>query len=604
MRPVVAYRILFILIVLIAFLGQGWGITPTIVAQDSPKGRLSLIIAPTVLPATETVHSVAYIQLQGADGAPVLASQNTEISLSSSNRAVVNAPEVVNIPAGRSYVSIPLTTSSVPGSATITAIAPELNPVTATLVTFSPLGAEPPLRLALYASPLKMLAGSRPPGRLNVVLLGSNGRLAPSSKNLDIVLTSSNPAVVRPDGRITIPKGSTFATIDLEPGVVGIATISAASSGYISESTQVQVVNPSQSAEALILHQSPPILPSGTGRHPGIVIQAVDASGVPVYFPCTQVILTSSSPQSVEIVSNPSSVCDQEVQYVEGLLNIGDLPGTATFSAQATGLRPGSARLEIQGRVPFKLIAFMAPAKPMAAEVTPGVIIVQVQDANGAPVRLHGGITVKIVGGGDVLQEELTIPHGRSYASIELQGAQSIQQLDLSLVSPGLASALLSGTLHLLPLTAELVVSSEGPLFPGEQSDIQVLVQSMGRPVPQAKLTWSATGGTLGLSDTAQETAENGEGRVVLIAQAPGEVLINVTVSKAGYQEIETQVTVSVVASLESNRSSPGLFGIPILLLFLLLSAALFGYLGYKYWPIIKTRLNVGSSHDSVDDGN
>ena len=463
-----AYRILFILIVLIASLSPGWGITPTAIAQDSPKGRLSLIIAPTVLPADETVHSVAYVQLQGADGTPILASQNTEISLGSSNRAVVTAPAVVNILSGRSYVSVPLTTSSVSGSATITAIAPELDPITATLTTFSPLGAEPPLRLALYASPVKMLPGSQPPGRLTVVLLGSNGRLAPSSKSLDVVLTSSNPTVVRPAGQITILKGSTFATINLEPGAVGIATISAASSGYISDFTQVQVVDPGQSAEALILHPSPPILPSGTGRIPGIVVQAVDAAGVPVYFPCTQVFLTSSSPQSVEIVSEPGSVCDQEVQYVEGLLDVGDLPGTATFSAQATGLRPGSAGLEVQGRVPFQLIAFMAPAKPMAAEVTPGNIIVQVQDASGAPVRLHGGIPVKIVGGGDVLQEELTIPHGRSYASIELQGAQSIQQIDISLVSPGLTSARLSGTLQLLPLTAEVVVSSVGPLFPGE----------------------------------------------------------------------------------------------------------------------------------------
>ena len=599
-----AYRILFILIALIAFLGQGWGIIPTAIAQDSPAVRLSIIIAPTVLPADETVHSAAYVQLQGADGIPVLASQNTEISLSSSNRAVVNAPAVVNILAGRSYVSVPLTTTSVPGSATITAIAPELTPVTATLETFSPLGAELPLRLALYASPLKMLPGSQPPGRLSVVLMGSNGRLAPASKIIDIVLTSSNPSVVRPVGQITIPKGSTFTTVDLRPVAVGIATISAASSGFISDLTQVQVVNPGQSADALILHQSPPILPSGTGRHPGIVVQAVDAAGVPVYFPCTQVFLTSSSPESVEIVSEPSSVCDQKVQYVEGLLDVGDLPGTATFSAQATGLRPGSAGLEIQGRVPFKLIAILAPAKPMAAEVTPGVIIVQVQDASGAPVRLHGGIPVKLIGGGDVLQEELTIPHGRSYASIEIQGAQSIQQIDLSLVSPGLTSARLSGTLQLLPLTAEVVVSSAGPLFPGEQSDIRVLVQSMGKPVPQAKLTWSATGGTLGFIDTAQETAENGEGRVVLIAQAPGDVLVNVTVSKAGYQQTEAQVTVNVVASQETDTSSPGLFGIPILLLFLLLSAVLFGYLGYRYWPIIKTRLNVGSSHNSVDDGN
>lgn len=89
----------------------------------------------------------------------------------------------------------------------------------------------------------------------------------------------------------------------------------------------------------------------------------------------------------------------------------------------------------------------------------------------------------------------------------------------------------------------------------------------------------------------------------MLIVQAPGDVLVSVTVSKAGYQETEAQVTVSVLASQETDRSTPSIFGIPIPLLFLLLSAALFGYLGYRYWPIIKTRLNIGSSHHPVDDG-
>jgi hypothetical protein len=432
--------------------------------------------------------------------------------------------------------------------------------------------------------------------------MGSNGRLAPATKSLNVVLTSSNPDVVRLAGRVTIAKGSSFTTTNLEPVAVGIATLSAATSGFVSDFTQVQVVNPGRNAEALLLHLSPQVLPSGTGRHPGIVLQAIDVTGTPVYFPCIQVFLTSSSPKSVEIVPEAISACGQKVQYVEGVLDVGDIPGAATFSAVATGLRPGSAGLEIQGRAPFRLVAFLAPAKPMAAEAKPGVIVVQVQDINGAPIELHGGISVKLLGGGDAFQEEVTIPPGQSYASIELQGPQSIQQIDLSLVSPGLSSAHLSAAFHLLPISAEVVVAHEGPLFPGDQSDILVRVRSGGMPLSQARLTWSATGGTLGLSETALETGENGEGRVLLIAQDPGDILVKVTVSKAGYRETEAQATVSVVTPLETNKSSPGLVGIPILLLFLLLSAALLGYLGYKYWPAIKLRLGIGSSGDSMDD--
>ena len=152
------------------------------------------------------------------------------------------------------------------------------------------------------------------------------------------------------------------------------------------------------------------------------------------------------------------------------------------------------------------------------------------------------------------------------------------------MTSPGLTSAYLSVKLQVLPISVE-VVTSEGLLFPGEETDIVVRVQSSGEPLPQAKLTWTATHGTLGLGDTTLETDENGEAGAIFRATDPGDGLVGVKVSKVGYEEAQAQAMIDVVMVMETDKSSPSLFGVPILFLFMAVSAAL---LGYKFWPVLK----------------
>ena len=225
--------ILFVVVLLVGAL-QPWGGTlPQAMAEEHPQEKLALTIAPPILLADESTHSVIYLQLVGADGVPRLASQETRVSLVSSDSRIVSVPNRVHIPAGKSYTIAPLTTTSATGKVVVTAVITGRAPASAEIEIVSALDATPPFRLSLYAAPGMILPGVQPPAKLVVMLLGANGRMVPASESLNVVLSSSDPDVVRVAERVTVPKGEHFTTIDLVPLAVGSATLSAVGSGFV-----------------------------------------------------------------------------------------------------------------------------------------------------------------------------------------------------------------------------------------------------------------------------------------------------------------------------------------------------------------------------------
>ena len=579
--------ILFVVVLLVGVLQPWWGTLPLAMAEEHPQEKLAVTIAPPILLADESTHSVIYLQLVGADGVPRLASQDTRVSLVSSDSRIVSVPNSVHIPAGKSYTTAPLTTTSATGTVVVTAVVPGHAPASAEIEIVSALDATPPFRLVLYAAPGMILPGSQPPAKLAVMLLGANGRMVPAPESLNVVLSSSDPDVVRVAERVIVPKGEHFATIDLEPLAVGSATLSAVGSGFVSEFIQIHVVEPGGKAEAMVLYLSPPVLSSGAGSHQGVIVQAIDTNGTPVYFPCTQVHLASSSPLSAEITPVAEVTCGRNAHYASGTLTIGPLPGKLTITAAATGLRPAAAILDVQGQLPAQLKAYLAPQGLLRVEDTPGFVAVQVLDGNGVPVNLHDGIPITLVGGGETFQDEVMIPKGQSFVTLRLGELQLANQVELWFVNPNLSSAPLTVKFHTLTTSVQVIAPDE-PLFPGDRSNILVRVQSAGIPLPQAKLIWKATNGTL--SDTALETDGRGEGRAVFVAGEPGDGTIEVTVSKVGYAEAGTQAMVAVVAPIEPDNSSPRLLGIPVWYLFIAMPAVLLAYLLYKFLPGFKRR--------------
>jgi hypothetical protein len=511
---------------------------------------------------------------------PRLAAQETEVALVSSNPLVARIPESVRIPAARSYAVTTLTTGSVAGQATITATTRGGALATADVTVVSAVDAAGPLRLVLFASPADLLAGGQPPGVLSVVLLGTDGRPAPATEELSVIVTSSNPAVAQVPERVTVLKGAHFAQAGVQPLAAGSAVLSALYPGYVSEFIEVHVSESGEEPEALALYLAPPVLRFPESNPQGAIVQAMDSARRPVPFPCVPVHLASSSPLTVVVASPVEVSCGASLQYVVAEVSA-KLPGEAAVSASASGLRPASANVTVQGQVPAQLKVYLAPEQALAVEAAPGFVVVQVVDERGLPVSSHGGMPIRLIRDGEVLQRGMAVPAGESYAAAPLEQLAAGGQAEVWLVNPALASAHVSITLLTLPTSAALTAAS-GPLFPGQQVGIQLRALSGGEPLPQARLTWTVTNGRL--RDAAPETDERGEAAAVFSAGSPGDGLVAVTMSKDGYDEATARLQITVVAPPEPI-GPPDLFGVPVLYLLLAIPLVVLAYLAYKLLP-------------------
>lgn len=580
------------LLIVIAFgavlQATSWGIA--VAPADASSGAaLDLTIAPPVLLADGSTHSIIYVQIVGADGAPRLATELTKISLVSSNPQVARVADFVTIESGQSYAIASVTTTIISGKAVISAVSGDFATAHAEVQTFSLLEDPMLTRLVLYASPKIMVLGGDPPGLLSIVLLDDNGQSLPAASDLTVELRSSDPDVVPVPDNILIAEGAHFATANLEPLAVGSAILSAVYPGYVSEFIEVSVVEPGDKAEGLLVYFSPPVVRARTGDQSTVVIQAVDNEGIPSYFPCTQVILASSSPLSVEVLPGKENTCDSRIQYSTRTLLAGQVPGVAMITAASSGMRPWLAALDVQGRMPAQLKAYLAPRQLLSLEATPGFIVLQVLDEDGLPLKDHGGISVTPVGTSGNFNDEWLIDDGRSFIAIKLSGPQIADPAELWFVNAELKSAHLELEGHALP-TELKAQPFDGLITPGQETLIQVRAESQGLPLAQSQLNWHVTNGTL--RNASLRTDENGEGSALFLATDLAEGLVEVTAEKMGYEPAATEVTVSVVAPIDPNKPGPKLLGIPVRYLFLTFVVALVGYVGPRVYRPLGRKLS------------
>ena len=543
-------------------------------ADDGSIADLAVTVAPPVLSADGSSQPVLYVQALGDDSHPILVSSALEVALFSSNPSAVRVPGRVQIPPGSSYVIVPLTTTLTPGAATITAVGQGKSSTGVRVETVASGNLGVPVGVELHVAPPKLLSGAEPPAKLAVLLVDGEGQAVKAQETVDVLITSSNPDAVKPPSRMTVLKGEYFATADLEQGEPGEAILTAILPGYLSSPTQVTVAGAGGAAETLEMYILPDTLRSGGRARPMVVVQAVDLNGKPVPFPCTTVHLASSAPDVASIPPLLQVNCETGLQYVSVPLRTGSTPGTASLTAASTGLRPATASVSLRRQVPSQLNAFLGPGKLLGVEGAPGFLAVQVVDANGIPVTDHGGIAATLAGQGKTLEDVLVIPDGRSFVMMGL--GESREPVEWWILGPGLLSTRVSAT-WADSATRIDVTLPDGPMYPGEEKEIQATVLSGGIPVAGADLNWTATRGSLRYA--TRTTDENGQATALLLAGEAGDGTITVSASKPGYVGAEWAAPVSVVAAGEKAPVAPTLGGLPVLYWFLALGALLVGYL-------------------------
>ena len=582
-----------------------WNYVPTVAAQRPSPPNVSLTIAPPVLLADEKAHRTIYVRLVDSDGLPMPTNRETSISLISSNPLIARVPDAIYISEGRSYAVASLTTTLKAGRSVITAATQAGNVAVAEVETLSPNMATLPLSLALRAVPHILILGAPPPGRLLVSLRDARGIPVPAVEVLDVTLTSSNPDIVSVPKNVTIAKGSQFAIVDVTASSEGSATLSAIRSGFLPQNTDVHVVGPGESPESLEVYLLPDTTISGVGDQGEVMIQAFDDKNRPTFIPCTEINLVSSSPSLVEVLPLSEAGCSAGSQFLTSSMSLGTHPGIAAITASGSGLRPSTGRLHIQGLTPARLVAYQAPEGLTAIEAPYGFIVIQAQDASGIPVNVHDDVTVRIIGGEDVLPREVVIPSPQNFVAFTLEGIPLENIGELWFTSPDLLSAHLAIKSRSLPLDVKFELADR-PWFPGGRYEILARVKSVGRPITLAKTSWDSTRSGLELGETSHTTNENGEARAFLTAWDPRDTGIRLTVVKENFESTVAVVTVA----------PPKLLGISVWYWYLILAGLLFivGFSSYKairrlmqrrrpYQPHSDLSMSIAVSEATPDEG-
>jgi len=293
-----------------------------------------------------------------------------------------------------------------------------------------------PYKIAIYASPPKLIANNAEYSGLTVQLLDTENNPTVSPQNLVIYLTVSDTSIITlSTTSITLPKGSgstigwptSYHPYARSTTTPGIATITASAIGLVSDSVTIQTMTESSNPIAkFAVYAAPPHLLINDKC--GLTVQLLDASNKLVKAPVGGV--------SVSLYSNDSMIANPSISSITipaGVsYNIGRptsshawvittyFPGVATITASALGIGPGQAVIKTKGDVPYSLRVYAAPLRMIADGTTFARLTLQLLDKHGNPaIAPSGGVVVSLTCSNtaviNLVKFSATIPEGSNY---------------------------------------------------------------------------------------------------------------------------------------------------------------------------------------------
>jgi len=200
--------------------------------------ELRLRLLPGTLPTDGRTYSVLEVGIANSLGLPTVSSSNTIVQLSSDKPGVVAIPDYVTIPAGNISVLTPLTTSSLQGVASITALTSSLVPGNVSVKTVIPA----PSRLQAYVAPPSTFVSTYGNSPILVIQLqDSDGNPARARNVTDITVTSSNSSMVRGPIQMSAGVGVDYVLTHLTASGSGQSVLTASSQGLSSSQVDLQL---------------------------------------------------------------------------------------------------------------------------------------------------------------------------------------------------------------------------------------------------------------------------------------------------------------------------------------------------------------------------
>jgi hypothetical protein len=363
---------------------------PAMAQTTVQQAEFQLVVIPMAskLPADSGEYPV-WIQLQTVKGAsPVQATADISIMLSTSDDSIIKPRDGPTLLAGESMVMGTIATTAKAGAAEITAIAEGISVGKASVSTVA-LGSLEPSILSINAGSGEFIPNPAFPGKLYVQLLNSANVPTATKASMNVYLSSSNPKVGSVPFFVTIPAGSSGVLADFTPtSEQGTATLTASANGFSPGEVEIETVGPAGSR--LVVEMAPSTIPAPFGYYSYFTVQIQDSGNIPVKADKPITVTLSSSNTNIMDIPSAVTIPAGSSYAMEKVKSRGTI-GSATISASAQGLSPGSVTVNMTGEnwgdpSASKLISVSAlPTKIAPDNTETANIIVQVTDSSGRP---------------------------------------------------------------------------------------------------------------------------------------------------------------------------------------------------------------------------
>jgi len=411
----------------------------TVKPSGSPK-LLSVSLSPSQMLPEAGASGIVTVQLLDATGKPARAEVDVVVTLSSSIARVGSVDPTLTINAGSTFGRARFYVSYAVGETTITASAAGYTSGSATLRVIGPV----PAKLAIYAAPPKISERSESYSYIVVQIQDLQGLPARAPSDVLVYLSSSNESIAYlQDTVIKIPSGQTYASTKLYGVYAGSVRVTASAEGYMSASTEVNVVKPRVGSSGRIgLYLAPPSVPPGVEYHKIIVLQLQDSSGNPIVVSEEITIQLTSSDTTIGWVNASVKMRGGEPQLAGFTSTL--LPGSTIITASAQNFEAAAAQLTVVGTVPYRLALRAAPPLLPADGRSYDSIIVELQDVNGLPARAPTNVSVTLASSrtdiGEV-SKTVTIGAGRTYAVASFNTTYTAGATNITATAIGYVSA-------------------------------------------------------------------------------------------------------------------------------------------------------------------
>ncbi len=461
------------------FLVPRMGIATAAPAQPGPAGASSapstliLSVVPPKLPADGASYPGVIVSLVSSTGKPTLGLADITVYLTSSQQNVGSVSPKAILKAGRDYAVANFSTTSTPGSTSITASSQGLTATSATLTTVTPSGF--PTHLKVIPVPDSLLVNPMGTGTVLVEILDDVGLPAKAVSATAVTLSSSNNNVVNlPASSLTVPIGSVISKAKYLIGVIpGVATITASASGFNSGSGSVSVVGPSPFALKISAQPNP--LP--TSAHGRLVISLTDPQGNPARAPSDVSVSIRSSSNNV-VSAQPTVTIPSGRIYAIAPFSSTANPGTANLTASSPGLKSDFAVVaSTQPVTPVKLKLSVAPNPVLADSSGYSSVVVSLTDAGGNPALALFDISVTLTSSNSAvgnINNSVKITSGSSYALATFSSTFFVGSTSITASAQDLLSASGRATSY-GPIPSKAVVQSLPNTLPADGGSYPVL---------------------------------------------------------------------------------------------------------------------------------